>query len=244
MANLFDPSSIYQLLSTYGGMPQWAKDYPDSGARGNYTVDTNRIVSPELYRKGTVYNPQKKSTLAHEMSHAVQFQLFFETARKIQEKIRDNKKVSDQEKQFLDSAQKMYVENFGTVGLTDRKKQQKNRESLDAAISSMYKPSEGKKSNYDYYRTSPIELQAFGIGGMTEGGRQKQFYDRLPLHLDPSFATEFSILMDQFQKLPDDVKIRSKQKDDSIEKQRKIQQEAASLKFEDIFSDPFRPSIK
>jgi hypothetical protein len=243
MANLFDPSSLYALLAQYGGMPQWAKGRPMDGGSGAYEVDTNRITSGPLegYRK-----EPNTSTLSHEMSHAVQFQLFFETASKIQKKIRDKKKVTDQEKQFLDSAQKMYAETFGTVGQTDKKKKQQNRESLDNAIAAMYSAPRGKMESFDFYRTSPIELQAFGVGRMTKGGTG------LPMvgdektvnpHLDPSFATEFAILQEQFKNLPADVKTRRQGNEQFIESQRKAQGNSY-LKFEDILADPFKPSIK
>lgn len=246
MASLFNPSELYALLAQYGGLPQWAKDYPMGGERGQYLTAENRIIAPPPEQKGMVPNAQARSTLAHEMSHSVQFQLFFDAARKIQEKIRNKEKVSSEEKQFLDSAQKMYLDSFGTIGQGSPKETQKRRENLDSAIKALYRPTgkEGKMSQYDYYRTSPVELQAFGIGAMTEGGRQKQYYDRAPLHLDPSFATEFAILAEQFGRLPEDVKIRSSKRDEFLKAERSSSDKDKTYQFEDITSDPFKPTLK
>jgi len=246
MANLFNPSSIYELLAKYGAVPQWSGRSPYSSASGEYETDTNRIVAPDpsLMR----YPEQATSTLSHEMSHAVQHQLFFDAASRIQAKVRNKEKISNEEKRFLENARKMYGSSFTTIGNADRKKEKESKENLETAIAKMYKPSgaSGKMSDWDYYRTSPIELQAFGVGRMTQGGRQRQeaINPTDNPHLDPSFATEFAILMEQFKGLPEDVKTRPQKRDDFLRGQREAQDKKPTYQFVDITADPFKPSIK
>jgi hypothetical protein len=246
MANLFDPSSIYELLAKYGAVPQMSGRSPYSSASGEYETDTNRIVAPD---PSLMRNPERAvSTLSHEMSHAAQHQLFFDAASRIQTKIRNKEKVSNEEKRFLENARKMYGSSFSTIGHSDRKKDKESRENLDAAIAKMYKPSgaSGKMSNWDFYRTSPIELQAFGVGRMTKGGKQQQeaINPSDNPHLDPSFATEFAILMEQFKGLPEDVKTRPQKRDDFLRGQREAQDKKPTYQFVDITADPFKSSIK
>lgn len=246
MANLFNPSSLYELLQKYGAVPQWSAQNPYSNASGEYETDTNRIIAPDPNNKS--YPQRATSTLSHEMSHAVQFQLFFDAASRIQNKIYNKEKVTEQEKRFLDGAQKMYVESFGPLAMLDKKKNKESKDNLQSAISKMYKGEKenGGLSSYDSYRTSPVELQAFGIGRMTSGGKQTQeaLNPQANGHLDPSFATEFAILMDQFKNLPEDVKARPKKRDEFFNSQREYQDKKATYQFADILSDPFKPSIK
>lgn len=247
MASLFNPSELYALLAQYGGLPQLARQKPLSRSRGEYFIDENRIVAPpEEDGKFQSIIERRRSTLSHEMSHAVQFQLFFEAARKIQEKIRNKEKVSNQEKQFLNSAQKMYIESFGDIGQSDPKENQKRRENLDATIKALY-TSPGKSNRqaaYDYYRTSPIELQSFGIGRMTQGGYKLKDEAEDNPHLDPSFATEFSILAEQFRRLPEDVKVKNPKREQSLQAERAATDKEQLYKFEDLTADPFKPTLK
>lgn len=247
MASLFNPSELYALLAQYGGLPQVASQRPVSGSRGEYLISENRIVAPSVKDAGFPSIAEgRRSTLAHEMSHAVQFQLFFDAARRIQEKIRNKEKVSSEEKQFLDSAQKMYLDSFGTIDQGSPKETQKRRENLEATIRALYKPSGrgDKMDSYDYYRTSPIELQSFGIGRMTEGGNKYREYANENPHLDPSFATEFALLNEQFKRLPEDVKIRNPKRDQFFQAERKGTDKEQLYKFEDLTSDPFKPTLK
>ena len=248
MANLFNPSELYDLLASQGVLPQWARELPVGGERGQYIIDPNRIVAPDpTPKKGFIPSPQQRSTLAHELTHSVQFQVLFDAAANIQRKLRENKKVSQEELQFLENAQKMYIRSFGPINQGNFKKEQERSGNLDKAVAALYKNTGegGKRSQYDRYRTSPVELQAFGVGNMTQGGRQKQYYDFLPAHLDPSFATEFSILTDQFKKLPQDVKTTSESSKKTIETSRKTpNKEHSQYLFEDILKDPFAPTIK
>lgn len=239
MANLFDPSELYKFLAAYGATPQWAKRSPGSGANAEYDPSTNRMVAPAPFNDG---QPDRRvGSLAHEMSHAAQYQLFFNAASKIQEKKLANKKITEEEKQFLDTAQKMFAQQFGMVAAVDKKKQKQNREDLESVISKMYTPPKGKKDQFDYYRTSPTEMQAFGVGRMSKGADVSSRTAEANPHLDPTQTTEFSILMNQFAKLPKDVQTISTEFN---KEQRKVDKMNQYYQFEDILSDPFKSTIK
>lgn len=249
MASLFNPSELYSLLAQYGGLPQWAQQRPFSGSRGEYIIDENRVIAPPEALLTRSSAPSARSTLSHEMSHAVQHQLFGEAARKIQNKKLNKEPITPEEDRFLTAAQKMYVESFGKIGQVNPKQQKENKDALSNAIKRMYtgEGEKGRLSYYDEYRTSPKELQSFGIGRFTAGGNQRQGMDSAAganPHLDPSFATEFAILAELFKSLPQDVKSRRASKDEFIKEQRKAADKEKTYDFENITSDPFKPTLK
>lgn len=241
MNSLFNPSQLYEILAQYGGLPQWARQRPYTAANGEYDTLLNRVVA-----QAPEQNSQKDKstgTLSHEMAHAVQYQLFYDAASRIQAKIREKEKVTDEERRFLDSAQKMFIQGFGTVGMDNPRQREKRKDSLDAAVKALYGD---KKDSYDSYRTSPEELQAFGVGRMTKGGSVMHGRpDSGNGHLDPSFATEFALLLEQFKSLPESVKQRKGTRDESIKKNREYEDSKRNFyEFSDITSDPFKPTIK
>lgn len=239
MASLFNPSELYDILARQGALPQWAQQRPYTSANAEYNATDNRVIAPSA---ADPRDTRDRSSLSHEMSHAVQFQLFMEAARKIQEKRRNDEKVTPEETRFLNAAQKMYLDSFGTIGQGNPKEYQKRKENLAAAVNRMY-AKDGKDPQYDSYRTSPVELQAFGIGRFTDKGEQRQSRSSVANgHLDPSFATEFALLLEMFKRLPEDTKTRRKALDDFINKSRQSSKEP--YQFEDITADPFKPSIK
>lgn len=64
------------------------------------------------------------------------------------------------------------------------------------------KHSNGLKKNKEY-RSTPPELAAFAIEnalGGDRGGLSPGMIKRAPLHVDPTLATEFTILLDLAQK--------------------------------------------
>jgi hypothetical protein len=241
MANLFNPSEVYNLLAEQGLLPRWIQRRPYSDASGEYDTVENTVIARNPKSEG------QRATLAHEMSHAVQYRLLFNAASEIAKKIMEGEKVTKEERQFLDTANKTFASNFGPIGSLRQQKQavEAGKQTLEGALSRLY-PS-NKKDDYYFYRTTPRELQAFGIGRSSVNDPQQSAWMREGTqnpHLDPSFATEFSILMEQFKGLPsklkENVSNRSKQYLEGERKNTRYKED----KFVDVFEDPFKPGLK
>jgi hypothetical protein len=240
---LFDPSTLFDALNQMGMLPHWAKQQPRRDMIGAYYPEYNNLMVPPPN------NPVDRGTLAHEMTHSIQFALLEPAARAIAAKQRENKdKLTQQELAFLDAYKKIMNTSVGTVGQYNAKEAKQREEIQKRMVTQLYKKSPDKFDQYDSYRTSPIELQAFGIGRMTQGARLPKDEENAPLHLDPSMATEFSILLDMFQRLPKDLQTRAiEDQRKSLENNRLNRLPQTSLKnytFEDITADPFKSSIK
>ena len=230
MAGLFDASRLYEALREVGLLPQHSNI-----TGGRYSPDTNKMTgrSPE--------------TMAHEMTHAAQWNLLMNSARNIQEKKRNDQEVSPQEEQFLQGIQKIYGESFGTIGQRDygtKVRQKQATETREKQIQGMYKPF--KDEDYNSYRTSRRELEAFGVGSFAKG-TERYVTDEQP-HLNPTMAQEFDILFSLYNSLPASVK-------QDFAGKRKAEIEAGRkgnsgdrimdvLDFEDLTADPFKPTIK
>lgn len=243
MANLFNPSDVYNLLSEQGLLPRWIQQRPSSGSFGEYDIVENTVISPPPSKD----NERRAATLAHEMSHAVQYRMFFNTASAIAKKIAEGEKVTKEERQFLDTANKTFASNFGPIGAmrNQEKSVKAGKETLAGALDRLYP--ETKKDDYYFYRTTPRELQAHGVGRMSVKDPQtRTWMNKLPqnVHLDPSFATEFSILMEQYKGLPKELKetlSSASKKSIEAERSRSAYKED---KFVDVFEDPFKPGLK
>lgn len=228
MAGLFDASRLYEALAAQGLLPQHSPI-----RSGYYDQSANRM---------TGITP---STMAHEMTHAVQWNLLMNSARAIQEKKREGEKVSPQEDQFLDAIQKMYGDSFGTVGQRDlrtRTNQEQSQRIKEAQLKDLYK-SKGNR-DYDLYRTGRRELEAFGVGDMSSMNVPQD----VPPHLNPTMAQEFDVLFTLYNSLPASVKesFAGKRKEElEWMKNRGYRDEKLDvLDFEDFRADPFKPTIK
>ena len=229
MAGMFDASRLYESLREVGLLPKHSNIQS-----GYYDADTNRMTGAA------------PRTMAHEMTHAAQWNLLMNSAKQIQAKKRSRQEVSPQEEQFLQNMQKVYGESFGRgsqsdAGTRDRVKQaQRVRQDQ---LESMYKPS--SRRGEDAYRTSRRELEAFGVGEFAKGSSG---YSEPHSHLNPTMAQEFDVLFSLYNSLPASVK-----QDFATKRKTEVEEMRAggygdrrlnALDFEDIFSDPFAPTIK
>ncbi len=122
------------------------------------------------------------STVVHELTHAADRQIQLEYSKLLQKR----GELTPLEKQFMQVYDKLKYGHWarGTAG--DRRTEMAQR--LDPQWST---------KNAEY-RASSSELPAWGMGQMVEG-RQDSY--RPPLHLNPTMATEFSILLDMAKRL-------------------------------------------
>jgi hypothetical protein len=195
--SLFDPSELYQTLKSTNLLPDWAQQLPYSGATGEYWPTTNRMIA------NAPDNDIRRNTTAHELTHAVQDQLLKATASDIAERKWNQKDVSPQEDQYLRATSQLYGMQFGRGGQYNGLQAEQDRDSLSHMFRGLYKPPPDADPYYNKYRTRPNEAQAFGVGDMSghDGGAEN-----LGAHLNPSMATDFSILLNMYKQLPQGVR--------------------------------------
>ena len=244
MAGLFDPSTIYAQLASAGLLPQWAQQRPITSADGSYNPDRNKMIA------AAASSPFEKGTLAHETTHAAQFNLLYPAFNRIADKLKQGNEISPVESQYFEAAKKILgVQPFGKYSANEDRT---NKESFKKAVDSMYRSKSGDES-YKSYRTQPHELQAFGVGNMTQGGmhastKQELVGGNYSPHLDPSFASEFDIIMSLYGKLPTGIKEEAtKKRKEDIKSN--IQYAGPDkndnyYNYVDINKDPFISSLK
>lgn len=119
------------------------------------------------------------NTLVHELTHAAQRQMelqYFGLRRKSR-----SDKLTQPEKQFVDAYEKLIYRSGEMLGAKPKATQR------ETAVSIAPKWVNEESD----YRATGSELAAFGMGSAL--GRN--FSYPAPLHIDPSYATEFSILL-------------------------------------------------
>jgi hypothetical protein len=217
---LFNASRLYEVLNQYGLLPKHNNISPVGNASGLFSPDINRLVAPDATLAGRDKFSQEYTlgTLAHEMTHAVQNNLLMNTAQVIQEKKQSGQPLTDQEKQYLRASEQIFAKQYGNIGNLDTSKLKKDVKSYQNFAEGMYSSPSGN-AEYESYRRSPTEAQAYGVGNMAYQSRFRT--SGANPHFEPSMATEFDILLSMYQNLPESLKssaatIRQKQ----IEKNR------------------------
>ena len=241
---LFNPSRLYEVLKQYGLLPKHANYSPAGDASGLFSSELNRVVAPDASLVGRDQYPRDATmaTLAHEMTHAVQNNLLRNTAIAIQQKKQKGEKLTDQEQQYLRASEQIFSDQFGNIGNFDSRKYRKDAESYQNMAKEFYSSPYGRKE-FESYRRSPTEAQAFGVGNMSYKSDLSR-PGQNP-HFDPSMATEFDILLSMYQNLPESLKSSAASaKKAQIEKNRQNSDDYYLQTAKDLFKNPFEPTIK
>jgi hypothetical protein len=182
------------------------------------------------------------ATFAHEMTHAVQNNLLENTAYQIQKKKQQGDKLSDQEAQYLRAAEQLFARQYGNVGSFNKSKYRADTESYKDMVKDMYY-SPTRNKDFESYRKSVDEAQAFGVGNMSYPSNLRRSGQNP--HFDPSMAQEFDILLSMYQNLPESLKSSAAiSKQTQIEKNRQNSKDFYLESAKDIFKNPFEPTIK
>jgi hypothetical protein len=236
---LFDPSRLYQVLKEANLLPSHSTNSPPSGNTAAYNSSTNRIMSPT----------DDDTFLPHEMAHAVQFNLLQNAALRIQKKKKEGDKITEKENQFLEAAQKIFEEDFSFM--PDRRGKaaaEIGKEARKAQLKTMYDPLD-RSAGFNAYRTEPTELQGWGVGEMSSKIGTKKGKEGTS-HLNPTSTTEFDLLLSMYQQLPANIrqtftdKRRQAVKENREADNFREDPRWSMYRFDDIFSDPFKPTIK
>jgi len=240
---LFNASRLYEVLKQYGLLPKHANYSPAGDANGLFSAELNRVVASDAALIRDQYpKDATMATLAHEMTHAVQNNLLRNTAITIQRKKQKGEKLSDQEQQYLRASEQIFSDQFGNIGSFDSRKYRKDSESYQNMAKDFYSSPYGRKE-FESYRRSPTEAQAFGVGNMSYKSDLSR-PGQNP-HFDPSMATEFDILLSMYQNLPESLKSSAASaKKAQIEKNRQNSDDYYLQTAKDLFKNPFEPTIK
>lgn len=171
-------SALVDYLSARRMMPL-IQQRPMGDVSGSF--ETNSFFGNDLPKTGVVNVGLRAgpSTVVHELTHAADSQLDAQYA----ELKRKRGGLTQSEKQFMQAYEKLAYDRFSRdKGLPRR------------ALAEKLDPSWAKKEGE--YRATNRELAAWGMGSTVEPDR---FFNQ-PLHLDPTLATEFRILMDLARK--------------------------------------------
>lgn len=229
--NLFNASRLYEALKQYNLLPNYGNFVPGGGKEGLFRNQTNTLVAPSV----------SKDVMAHELTHAVQFNLLKEAANVLQRKKQEGKPLTDQEAQYLRASEQLFNEQYGNIASFDRSKFFQDLEARKGTKSLYVNPKNDK--DYTQYRTSPTEIQAHGVGNMSV----KEAYPTVGAnpHLDPTMTTEFDILFSMFNSLPDSLKQSvASSRQNSVKESRQFYSDPYLPYANDLFSNPFPSSIK
>lgn len=195
--NLYDPSELYQFLSSNQSLPAWIPQRPFGDAYGHFYPVTNIMIAD----KPT--DERQRASVAHEMTHSAQA-LMARAAEYLRDRQYKKEKLTPVEEQFIENYRKTFGDVPGPLGLDWFSLKPKiAREQLERqtnALFSSMKPDGDDK--YYNYRTQPKEAQAFGIGSSSARLR----YPDAPPHANSSLATTFSILMENYGRLPESTR--------------------------------------
>jgi hypothetical protein len=153
------------------------------GTRGATGVfEQNSIFSDELPKTGAIKVSYRAdpSTVVHELTHAADDQL----TSQYYELLNKRDKLTPPERQFMQAFEKLSYDRYGRDKAYPRK-----------TLAEKLDPAWAKKQRD--YRSSNVELPAWAMGATVE---PRDDY-RPPLHLNPTLASEFTILMDMANRL-------------------------------------------
>ena len=241
---LFNPSRLYEVLNQYGLLPKHANFSPAGEASGLFSPEINRLVAPDSKLSGNdqLLKEYKLKTLSHEMTHAVQNNLLMNTAMTLQKKKQQGEKLSDQEAQYLRASEQIFADYFGNIGNYNKSKAMGDVRQFENFTKKMYSDTQGN-TDYQRYRTKPIEAQAFGVGNMSYQTPTRS--SGANPHLDPSMTTEFDILLSMYQNLPESLKTSAAMaKQGQIERNRQTSKDVYLDLSGDMLKNPFADTTR
>ena len=147
--------------------------------------EQNPLIGGPLPKTGkiTVRPGAEPSTVVHELTHAADAQInnqYYE----LKQQENQGKELSPVQKQFVDAFEKMVRKVSGIPGW--RLREYNRAKTAEKLAPDWLKQQRG-------YRSSDDELPAFGMGSTVHSSKK---WPDAPPHVDPTYATEFSVLMD------------------------------------------------
>lgn len=217
--NLINPDDVFSFFKRNNIEPRsTAFKARGDGVVGRFNRDTYTIDADVSRGNGSV------TTLMHEATHA--FQTVADVASSvIDDKLAAGKKLSGEEKRFTEALQSINGVYEGRVGNADLSRILSAKEALERKARVMNVPNNGEKDDYFEYRTRRRESQAFGVGHSTQGGISESY---LNPHKNATEATEIMVLMDLYDRLPDDIK-QAVSKDITLRKETPVENSTSDM---------------
>ena len=160
-----------------------------SGRMGGGEFTRNSFFGNELPRTGevTIGHFSGPTTVVHELTHAADHQIDTQY-HELKQKAR-KADLTLAEQQFVNAYERLSYKPHAYGGKPAVAQRKSMAQTLDPAWT----------DKHSGYRATNVELPAWGMGA-TQGKASGVRDYRPPLHLDPTMATEFSILLDLARK--------------------------------------------
>ena len=195
-AGLFDPSIIHRQMQEQGLVPP-RTDSMLNTAYGAYYPEFNFLIAPSIDSRGTGLSKEdRRDVLSHESTHAWTSNVL----QPITQLIQDKKEKTKQEENFLDAISKLSPAlNYNYV-YAGGEAQKDYINYVDKLVGDAPVASE---------RRTPVEMPAYALGAMSAGPTpilDQGGVGKGGSHQDATITTDYSIIMDLIDQLPQDVK--------------------------------------
>ena len=228
--NLYKPSGLFEEMQKRDLTPSYG-DFSVTGADGMYSPDVNVLFAPKDFT-GT------EPTLAHEVAHAYVRNILQPAYMELGNK--KSRNWSKEEKQFADAAMKLFPDLFQSFFFEPQERRLEFLQARNALIGD-------RKVKDAGYRLSQGELIGFGVGesSVPYVDRPGKIDYNVGGHLNPTMASQLSILTELYKKLPEELKQKAAEKRKASIKDYKEEKRLSKVKDEvsDVFENPFKNTL-
>jgi len=228
--NLYKPSGLFEEMQKRDLTPSYGA-FSVTGADGMYVPHVNVLFAPEdIIGTGT--------TLPHEVAHAYVSNILQPAYMELGNK--KSRNWSKEEKQFADAAMKLFPDLFQSFFFEPQERRLEFLQARNALIGD-------RKVKDAGYRLSQGELIGFGVGesSVPYVDRPGKIDYNVGGHLNPTMASQLSILTELYKKLPEELKQKAAEKRKASIKDYKEEKRLSKVKDEvsDVFENPFKNTL-
>lgn len=228
--NLYKPSGLFEEMQNRNLKPSYG-DFSVIGANGMYVPSSNVLLAP----KDPVGND---TTLPHEVAHAYVTNIlqpaFYQLGNK------KSRNWSKEEKQFADAAMKLFPDLFQSFFFDAQERNLEFKKARKALVGDRQVKDPG-------YRLSQSEMIGFGVGNSSVPytDRTGKIDYNVGGHLDPTMASQLSILTELYKKLPEELKQKAAETRKESIKDYKKEPKLSKIKYEisPVFENPFKNTL-
>jgi|DEB0MinimDraft_10_1074344.scaffolds.fasta_scaffold35784_1 hypothetical protein len=228
--NLYKPSGLFEEMQKRDLTPSYG-DFSVTGASGMYIPGVNVLFAPKDFA-GT------GTTLPHEVAHAYVSNVLQPAYMELGNK--KSRNWSKEEKQFADAAMKLFPDLFPSFFFNPKERKEDFEKSKAALVGD-------RKVEDARYRLSQDELIGFGVGesSVPYVDRPGKIDYNVGGHLNPTMASQLSILTELYNKLPEELKQKAAEKRKASIGDYKEEKRLSKVKDEvsDVFENPFKNTL-